>query len=81
LGGGTLDLLEVHSKLLDHPQKRNGSALSQSGRMGPSNYRGQRTAVYTTTACTRRERAEDVVNKYSRLSDMSNWEMQRRDFN
>ena len=26
--GGALDLLEVHSKLLDQPQKKNGSALS-----------------------------------------------------
>ena len=44
--GGALDLLEVHSRLLDQLQKRSGSALSQSGRMGPPNYCGQRTAVY-----------------------------------
>ena len=31
---------------LDQPQKMNGSALSQSGRMGPPNYREQRTGVY-----------------------------------
>src|SRR6218665_661101 len=44
--GGALDLLEVHSRLLDQPQKKNVSALSQSERMGPPNYLGQRTAVY-----------------------------------
>ena len=44
--GGALDLLEVHSRLLYQPQKKNGSALSQSGRMGPPNYREQRTGVY-----------------------------------
>jgi len=38
--------MEVHSRLLDRPQKKNGSALSQSRRMGPPNYREQRTAVY-----------------------------------
>src|SRR6218665_2958487 len=43
---GALDLLEVHSRFLDQPQKINGSALSQSGRMGPRNYREQRTGVY-----------------------------------
>src|SRR6218665_3580011 len=41
-----LDLLEAHSRLLDQPPKRNLSALPQSGRMGPPNYLGQRTAVY-----------------------------------
>src|SRR6218665_311654 len=41
-----LDLLEAHSRLLDHPPKRSVSVLPQSGRMGPPNYRGQRTAVY-----------------------------------
>jgi len=40
-----LDQLEGHSRLLDQPQKKNGSALAQSGRMGPPNYREQRTAV------------------------------------
>ena len=35
--GGALDLLKVHSRFLDQPQKMNGSALSQSGRMGPPN--------------------------------------------
>ena len=44
--GVALDLLEVHSRLLDQSQKKNGSALSQSGRMRPPNYRRQRTAVY-----------------------------------
>jgi len=44
--GGALDLLVVHSRLLDQPQKKNGSALSQSGQMGPTNYRGQRASVY-----------------------------------
>src|SRR6218665_1729598 len=44
--GGALDLLEVHSRILGQPQKMNGSALSQSGRMGPPNYREQRTGVY-----------------------------------
>ena len=44
--GGALDLLEVHSKILGQPQKMNGSALSQSGRMDPPNYREQRTGVY-----------------------------------
>src|SRR6218665_3519 len=43
---GALDLLEVHSRFLDQPQKINRSALSQSGRMGPPNYREQRTGVY-----------------------------------
>src|SRR6218665_254763 len=43
---GALDLLEVHSRFLDQPQKMNGSALSQSGRMGPPNYREHRTGVY-----------------------------------
>src|SRR6218665_2060698 len=43
---GALDLLEVHSRLLDQPPKRNMSALSQSGRVGPPHYLGQRTAVY-----------------------------------
>src|SRR6218665_2827996 len=41
-----LDLLEVHSRFLDQPQNMNVSALSQSGRMGPPNYRKQRTGVY-----------------------------------
>src|SRR6218665_210791 len=36
---GALDLLEVHSRFLDQPQKMNGSALPQSGRMGPPNFR------------------------------------------
>src|SRR6218665_2187230 len=31
--GGALDLLEVHSRFFDQPQKMNESALSQSGRM------------------------------------------------
>ena len=44
--GRALDLLEVHSKLLDQPQKKNGSALWQGGRMGPPNYHEQRTAGY-----------------------------------
>jgi len=44
--GGALDLLEVHSRFLDQSQKMNGSALSQSGRMGPPNYREQSTQVY-----------------------------------
>jgi len=43
---GALDLLEVHSRFLDQPQKMNGSALPQSGRMGPPNFREQRTGVY-----------------------------------
>src|SRR6218665_1920062 len=43
---GALNLLEVHSRFLDQPQKMNGSALSQSGLMGPPNYRQQRTGVY-----------------------------------
>src|SRR6218665_1549459 len=43
---GALDLLEVHSRFLDQPQKMNGSALPQNGRMGPQNYREQRTGVY-----------------------------------
>ena len=43
---GTLDLLEVHSRFLDQPPKMNGPALSQSGRMGPPNYREQRTGVH-----------------------------------
>src|SRR6218665_3106355 len=40
---GALDLLEVHSRFLDQPQKMNRFALSQSGRMEPPNYREQRT--------------------------------------
>jgi len=44
--GGTLDLLEVHSRFLDQTQKMNGSTLLQSGRMGPPSYREQRTRVY-----------------------------------
>src|SRR6218665_681988 len=36
---GALDLLEVHPKCLGQPQKMNRSALPQSGRMGPPNYR------------------------------------------
>src|SRR6218665_2895777 len=43
---GALDLLEVHSRFLDQPQKMNESALPQSGRMGPPNYREQKTGVY-----------------------------------
>src|SRR6218665_1955861 len=43
---GALDLLEVHSRFLDQPQKMNRFALSQSGRMGPPNYREQRTGVH-----------------------------------
>src|SRR6218665_4139490 len=43
---GAVDLLEVHSRFLDQPQEMNGSALPQSGRMGPPNYREQRTEVY-----------------------------------
>ena len=42
---GALDLLQVHSRLLDQPQIKNGS-LSPSGRIGPPNYRGQMTAAY-----------------------------------
>src|SRR6218665_2501287 len=38
--------MEIHSELLDQPRKKNGSALAQSGRMGPLNNLGQRTAVY-----------------------------------
>jgi len=44
--GGILDQLEGHSRFLNQPQKKNGSALSQSGRRGPPNYREQRTLVY-----------------------------------
>src|SRR6218665_2637564 len=44
--GGALDRLEVHSRFLGQPQKMNGSALSQSGRMGSPNYREHRTGVY-----------------------------------
>src|SRR6218665_1246166 len=44
--GGALDLLEVHSRFLDQPQKMNGSALSQSGQMGPPNYHEHMTGVY-----------------------------------
>ena len=44
--GDSLDLLEVHSTLLDQPQNKNRSALQQSGQVGPPNYRGQRTVVY-----------------------------------
>ena len=43
---GALDLLEVHSRFLDQPQKMNRFALSQSGGMGPPNYREQRTGVH-----------------------------------
>src|SRR6218665_3336590 len=41
-----IDLLEIHSRFLDQPQKMNEFALSQRGRMGPRNYREQRTGVY-----------------------------------
>src|SRR6218665_3046346 len=41
-----LDLQKIHSRFLDQPQKMNEFALSQRGRMGPRNYREQRTGVY-----------------------------------
>src|SRR6218665_2223311 len=53
--GGALDLLEVHCRLLDQPQKKNGSALSQSGQMGPPNIITVGRGSQCTTACTRRE--------------------------
>ena len=43
---GALDLLEVHSRFLDQPQKMNECALPQSGQIGPPNYCEQRTGVY-----------------------------------
>src|SRR6218665_104428 len=43
---GALDLLEVHFRFLDQQQKMHGSALSQSGCMGPPNYREPRTGMY-----------------------------------
>ena len=42
---GVVNLMLARSRLLDQPQRRNGSALSQSGRMGPPGHRGQRSAV------------------------------------
>ena len=42
---GALDLREAHYRLLDQPQKQNGSALLQSRRMGLTGRREQRTAV------------------------------------
>ena len=42
---GAIDLLGVHSRLLEQPEKENVSALSQSGLMGPPNYREQRFGV------------------------------------
>jgi len=44
--GAALDLSEARSRLFDKPQKKNGSALPQSGRMGPTNRHGLRTAVH-----------------------------------
>ena len=38
--------MEASPRLLDQPQKKNDSALSQSGRIGPPNRCGQSTAVY-----------------------------------
>ena len=58
--GGALDLLEVHSMLLDQPQKMNESALSQSGRIGPPNYPEQRTGVYDDLHL-KRERAAELA--------------------
>ena len=49
--GGALDLLEVHSTLLDQPQKKNGSALQQSRQLGSQNYHGPQC----TTACAIRD--------------------------
>ena len=40
-------------QVLGQPQKMNGSALSQGGRMGPPNYREQRTGVYDGLHMTR----------------------------
>lgn len=45
LAGGALDLREVSSRMLYKPQK-NGSALPQIERMGPSDRHGQRPEVY-----------------------------------
>ena len=42
---GVVNLMLARSRLLDQPQRRNGSALLQSGRMGPPGHRGQRSAV------------------------------------
>ena len=63
---GALDLLEVHSRCLDQPQKFAHSALSQSGRMGPPNYREQRTGVHD--GLNMRSRAVNVY-LFKRLTD------------
>jgi len=61
--GGALDLLEVHSRLLDQPQKKNGSALSQSGQMGSPYYREQRTAVYDSMFIAQEERGRRSLRR------------------
>src|SRR6218665_948501 len=59
---GALDLLEVHSRFLDQPQKMNRFALSQSGRMGPPNNREQRTGGHDDV---------DVKCRYERIFRVS----------
>src|SRR6218665_4116372 len=64
---GALDLLEVHSRFLDQPQKMNSFALSQSGRLGPPNYREQRTGVHDGLNMRRedgRARAKILILNY-----------------
>ena len=72
--GGALNLLEVHSRFFDQPQKLNGSALSQSGQMGPPSYREERTGVYDglhirregSKACADRRGAQPEKHLYTK---------------
>ena len=64
--GGSSDIKETHSRLLDQPQKKNGPALSHSGKMGPPNYRDR--GPQCTTACTRRERVVKLAHIGGRLA-------------
>src|SRR6218665_2937763 len=62
--GVALHLRESRSRLLDQPQKKNGSALPQSGQMGSPNRHGQRITVCDVMVMY-------CINCYSRLGSLT----------